>query len=131
SDRRGVAIVVGGALRSPRRAGKLDGGGEETMRRSAASEKGAGRPSRKKHRALPARARFRRGAARIGLGGSGLERGAILSERAGAASGVAGTAEGRADIHERLREIARSLAWRQRSRRCRELSLCAGDRFFE
>ena len=101
------------------------------MRRTAASEKGAVGTAGEENRALPARSRLRLGAPGIGLGGPGAERRAIVGEGTGAASGIARAAEGRADIHQRLSEIARPAAWRQRARRRGEFASCAGDRLFQ
>src|ERR1700677_362828 len=100
------------------------------MRRPAARKEGAVGAAGEEHSAVPARSRRRLGAAGVNLRDASLERRAILSERAGVASWTAGAAEGGADIHERLGEVARSQARRQRTRRRGKFASRASDRLF-
>src|ERR1700722_6074466 len=70
-DWRGVGKLAIWAFVRPRRPRQLDGRGEKTMSRSAASEKGPIGTAGEEHRALPAGSHLRSVAPGIGLGGSG------------------------------------------------------------
>ena len=110
------------AARLSKREARGPGGGARGRRRRRAGQKS---------RALPARLGLCFGAARVGLGAPAPKRRTVLGKRACGAVGVSGSADRRADIHQRLGEIARSLARRQHARRPLDFASCSGDRLFE
>jgi hypothetical protein len=130
-DRSGGVNLFAWAFRGPERARQFEGRGEKTVRWPAASEKGAVGTVNEEHSALSTRSRLQFDAPGVGLWGAGAERRAIGGEGTGRASGIARPAEGRADIHQRLREVASSAAWRERPRRGAKFASRARERLLQ